>query len=86
MITVKEFIKPLSVRARNIVLEIVEHGYCVTIDNVHYIIIPSIDAKINTAFSMFTKKLLNYYRRCGTKTSNEITKELAKHGITLMDR
>ena len=85
MTTINEFLVPLSVRARNVIIRMVTEGYNYRLNNLVYITVKPVsrDADIIDAFGNLTVKRLGYEEACGLKTVQEITKAFAKHGLIL---
>jgi predicted GTPase len=84
MTTINEFLLPLSVRARNVIIRMVMDGYNYRLNKVYITVKPvNRDADIMDAFGNLTVKRLGYEEACGLKTVQEITKAFAKHGLIL---
>jgi len=84
MTTINEFLLPLSVRARNVIIRMVTEGYNYRLNKVFITVKPiDRDADIMDAFGNLTVKRLGYEDACGDKTVVEITKAFAKHGLIL---
>ena len=87
MTTINEFLLPLSVRARNVIIRMTEHGYNYRLNKVFYTVKPiNRDADIMDAFGNLTKKRLGFEEACGAKTVEEIAKQFAKHGLIMKDK
>ena len=84
MTTINDFLPALSVRARNVIIRMTEHGYNYRLNKVFYTVKPiNRDADIMDAFGNLTVKRLGYEEACGLKTVEEITKAFAKCGLIL---
>ena len=88
MTPINEFLVPLSVRARNVIIRMVMNGYNYRLNKLVYITVKPVnrDADIMDAFGNLTVKRLGYEEACGVKTVQEITKAFAKHGLILKDK
>jgi len=80
-----EFAELLSTRPKNVILKLSTEGISYSRKCVHITERPSPNCELEDAFENLTFARLRALPSCGTKSTHEIVKQLAKQGFRLKD-